>query len=491
MKKLLLLFVSAWIISSCYSQKFSVSYSEAVFNKPFSGKVYLYLSKTKRNPREGMVILENFPCFALEVKDLQPGKNILFDDRAISYPVKLSDLERGEYYVQAVWDRNLGGRAIWSSPGNMYSSAKKTILTKDVNQITEIVCDKINPPEPEFKESKYLKALKAPSALLTAFHKKPVRVNAAVLLPKEYYDNPARKFPVVFNVFGFGGDYMELSGDSILRSQPMDSLPCITVFLDGNCPGGHSVYANSANNGPWGDALVKEFIPLLEKTYRCDGARLLKGHSSGGWTVLWLQTQYPSVFTGCWSSSPDPVDFGDFQHIDLYAGDNFFYGSDSTLRNVATVAGFFSWATVKQAYQMEQVIDRGEQMHSFDAVFGPKGLDGKPVPICNSLTGELNAQAFENWKKYDISLNLRNNWERLRNELQNKIRISVGEQDNFLLHSSVKKMEKEMKKINAAIKFEYYPGDHFTVHTKEYHAAGNKFLASRYLEWLRKTKRAF
>ena len=140
---------------------------------------------------------------------------------------------------------------------------------------------------------------------------------------------------------------------------------------------------------------------------------------------------------------------------------------------------------------MEQVIDRGEQMHSFDAVFGPKGLDGKPVPICNSLTGELNAQAFENWKKYDISLNLRNNWERLRNELQNKIRISVGEQDNFLLHSSVKKMEKEMKKINAAIKFEYYPGDHFTVHTKEYHAAGNKFLASRYLEWLRKTKRAF
>ena len=125
MKKLLLLFVSAWIISSCYSQKFSVSYSEAVFNKPFSGKVYLYLSKTKRNPREGMVILENFPCFALDVKDLQPGKNILFDDRAISYPVKLSDLERGEYYIQAVWDRNLGGRAIWSSPGNMYSSAKK------------------------------------------------------------------------------------------------------------------------------------------------------------------------------------------------------------------------------------------------------------------------------------------------------------------------------------------------------------------------------
>ena len=60
------------------------------------------------------------------------------------------------------------------------------------------------------------------------------------------------------------------------------------LFLDGNCSWGHSTYANSDNNGPWGDAFVNEFLPALEKKYRCNGARFLAGHSSGGWSALWL-----------------------------------------------------------------------------------------------------------------------------------------------------------------------------------------------------------
>lgn len=47
-------------------------------------------------------------CFAIDVNQIKPNTTVLFDDKAISYPVNLSDIERGEYYVQAVWDRNLG-----------------------------------------------------------------------------------------------------------------------------------------------------------------------------------------------------------------------------------------------------------------------------------------------------------------------------------------------------------------------------------------------
>jgi len=65
-----------------------------------------------------MAGLEVFPCFSIEVRDVKPGTSVVFDDRASAYPVKMSDIERGEYYVQAVWDRNLGGRAIATSPGN-------------------------------------------------------------------------------------------------------------------------------------------------------------------------------------------------------------------------------------------------------------------------------------------------------------------------------------------------------------------------------------
>jgi hypothetical protein len=40
--------------------------------------------------------------------------------------------------------------------------------------------------------------MKAPSALLTASYKRPTTINAAILLPKEYYDQPERKFPVLY-----------------------------------------------------------------------------------------------------------------------------------------------------------------------------------------------------------------------------------------------------------------------------------------------------
>jgi hypothetical protein len=464
------------------AQQLKISYTTGADKSAFSGKVFLYLSKDNRNPKDGEVGVSFFPCFATDVKNIQAGTVITIDDKALSYPVPLSDIERGTYFVQAVWDRNLGGRSIAKSPGNMFSKPIQVMLTKDYKKSFTIVCSEIV-PMPEFKETEFVKELKAPSALLSAFHIKPVTVDAAVTLPAEYYTQPSGKFPVVFYVFGYGGNYHFFSGDTSLRSSPIDTIPCITVYLDGNCPLGHCVYANSDNNGPWGDALVKEFIPALESRFRCNGARLLRGHSSGGWTVLWLQTQYPSVFAGCWSSSPDPVDFRSFQKVNLYNGDNMFYDKDSVLRSVATVAGFFPWATQKQAYQAENVIYRGEQMHSFDAVFGGKGPDGNPERICDAATGAINTKAFEHWKHYDISLNLRNNWNILKQDLEGKIRVTVGDQDNFLLNDAVHLLDEEMKKLDTKFVFAYYSGDHFTVSTAGYKKDGLAFLESRYAAW--------
>jgi S-formylglutathione hydrolase FrmB len=483
MRKIVLPLLFALLITvPVFSQQFKVSFSPGAFNKPFTGKIILYLNKENRNPKSAPADMEGFPCFSVDVKNVQPGAAVLIDDKANAFPVKLSDIERGEYYVQAVYDRNLGGRAISASPGNIYSKPVKAVLNKDIHKTFTLLCDQVI-PEPGFAETNFVKELKVPSALLSAFHKKSMTVDAAVILPAEYFMEPLRKFPVTYLVSGYGGDYHNFSGDTATRSRAMDTIPCITVYLDGNCALGHSVYANSDNNGPWGDALVKEFIPLFESEYRCDGARFLRGHSSGGWTVLWLQTHYPAVFAGCWSSSPDPVDFRDFQKINLHAGENMFYDKDSALRSVATIAGFFPWVSAKQACQQEYVIYRGEQMHSFDAVFGPKGADGDPVRICNPITGELNKSVFDHWKPYDISLYLRSNWNTLKNDLEGKIRVTVGEQDNFLLNGPVHLLETEMKKLDTKFVFAYYPGDHFTVSTPAYRKDGMQFLAQRYLEW--------
>ena len=489
MKKSSLVLLQLFLFFVAFGQQISVSYSKTAYDKPFSGKVFLYLNKENHEPKSGYVGIEFFPCFALEVKNVQPGQEVVFDDKAVSYPAVLSDLERNEYYVQAVWDRDLGGRAVSESPGNIYSKSIKIKLTKDLKKIYKIQCTEII-PEKSFKDTKFTKELKVQSTLLSAFHHKSYSLAAAVTLPKSYYDQPQRRYPVVFTVFGYGGDYHFRSGDTTTRGV-LDSIEAIIVYLDGNCPLGHSVYANSDNNGPWGDALVKEFIPELEKQYRCNGARFLRGHSSGGWTVLWLQTHYPTTFTACWSSSPDPVDFRDFQKINLYESENMYYGKDSSLRSVATVAGRFPWVSMKQDCQMEYVVSRGEQMHSFDAVFSGKGPDGAPETICDPQTGEVNKRVFEHWKNYDISLYLRTNWDKLQKDLYGKIRVSVGEQDNFYLNSAVHLLETEMKKLNTGFIFEYYPGDHFTVSTPEYRKAAEHFLVTKYLEWQKENKKAF
>lgn len=482
LKRYLLSLTAACLCAAAFGQKFQVSYPAATLSAPFSGKVILYLSKENRNPKNGFAGLDFFPCFSIEVRDVKPGTAVVFDDRATAYPVKLSDIERGEYYVQAVWDRNLGGRAIATSPGNLYSRPQKVNFTKDINASFPLSCDQVV-EQPKFTDTKFAKELKAASPLLSKFQGRAMTVDAAVVLPREYYDQPERKFPVLFQVFGYGGDYHRYSGDTTAFSRPLDTVSCITVYLDGNCAGGHSVYANSDNNGPWGDALIKEFIPQLEKTYRCNGARLLTGHSSGGWTVLWLQTHYPDMFAGCWSSSPDPVDFRNFQRINLYEEDNAYYFKNGAPHLVATIAGAFPVSTTKQCYQQEVVLYRGEQMHSFCNVFSAKGADGNPVLICDPVTGAIDKACFEHWKSYDICAYLRNNWPALQKGLQGKIRVSVGNQDNFLLNHAVRMLDEEMKKLDTRFVFQYYPGDHFTVSTPEYQKTGTTFLAERYAQW--------
>lgn len=483
----LIIIIFYCFFAKLFGQKFEVSYAPTVFSENFTGNVIVYLSKENKEPKNGAAGIDIFPCFKKFVKNLKPGASLVIGDDAVFYPVQISDIERGDYFVQVVFDRNLGGRQISESPGNLFSNSKIVKLTKNFSENFKITATEAVPQEKNFTDTQYVKELKAYSALLSNFHKKSMTVDAAVILPAEYYTEPNRKFPVLFIIFGYGGDYSGVAGDNT-PSSPVGELPFIKVYLDGNCSWGHSAYANSDNNGPWSDALVKEFIPALEKEYRCDGAKLLTGHSSGGWSSLWLQTHYPKVFAGCWASSPDPVDFENFQEVNLYKDVNMFYDSKGNQRVGGTIAGRYSWMTIKNYYQIENVLYRGEQMHSWDAVFGKKDKNGLPQNLVDGFTGSINKNVVINWKKYDIAFFLSTTWQNLKEDLDKKIRISVGKQDNFLLDKSVMLLEEKMKVLNSPLKFAYYPGDHFTVTTPEYRKDGYEFLKERYLDWLKKNQ---
>lgn len=469
------------------AQIFDVSFEENLLKENFTGNVLLYLSKENKTPKNVFVGLELIPVYRIEVKDLKAEEVAKFNDKAISYPAELSNIERGEYYAQVVFDLNKGDSNIGTSAGNLYSEPVKVNLTKNFGAIFELKADKII-ESISMKESKFLKELRVQSALLSEFHKKDVFVSGAIGLPEEYYENPDKNYPVIFSIFGFGANYKLHSGRGKYKFTHLKDQPVIVVYLDGGCPEGHSTYANSDVNGPWGDALVNEFMPALNEKYRTNGANLLFGHSSGGWSSLWLQINYPKVFAGAWASSPDQVDFRNYQNKNIYETKNMFYDDKGNLLADVTIAGRFPVISAKDLYRTENVIYRGSQQHSFDAVFGGYDENGKRVRLVNLPSGDLNEYALPLWKRYDLSILLRENWLNIKEDLDYKIRISIGESDNFHLHHAVKLLDGEMKKINANIEFEYFPGDHFTVFTEEYQEHGMKFLDQCYANWLNKNK---
>lgn len=479
-KSVLLLLLSLSTLNTT-AQVVEVSYSPKVFDQPFSGNVLLYLSKDKKSPKNVFVGAELLPVYRVTVKDLQPNEKVVFDDNAIAYPTSLSNIERGEYYFQAVFDRQLNGRAIGNSVGNIYSQSIKSSLSKNHTEVINIVCDQLVEEYP-FPESQLYKELKVKSSLLSSFHNKDIFVNAAVALPDSYFEDSTTSYPVVFHIYGFGANY-----NAPLRKNAHFKLgqsPAISVFLDGNCLEGHTVYANSDINGPWGDALVKEFIPALSNRYRTNGANLLTGHSSGGWATLWLQVNYPKTFIGTWSSSPDPVDFRNLLGTNIYEAENLFVDKNGNPRYELTIAGIFPIIKTKDVIQMERVIYRGEQMHSLDAVFGHRNKSGQIIRLADPESGAINSTALPYWERYDISLLLRSNWIQYQEDLKGKIRISIGDQDNFYLNKAVHLFEKEMVNLNAQMEFEYFPGDHFTIFfDPEYMEKGRSFLTECYDKW--------
>ncbi|WEA00571.1 hypothetical protein [Mucilaginibacter sp. SJ] len=158
-----ILFLSCQLIDTADAQQFKVSYSPSAFNSQFTGNVILYISKKAAEPKNELYE----PCYRQIVKSVKPGEAVVFDDKAIAHPAPLSKLERGIYYVQAVWDRDLGGRNIGTSPGNLYSKSVQISFNTDTTQIINLVCDQVV-PQLVFVNSTYVKELKAPPKLLSS-----------------------------------------------------------------------------------------------------------------------------------------------------------------------------------------------------------------------------------------------------------------------------------------------------------------------------------
>ena len=447
--------------------EFRVAFDPAVSAEPFSGRVYVLLSA--REPKElpaGPNWFRPEPFFAVDVKDWRPGAPLAVGAGALAFPAPLSRLQPGTYYVQAVMDFDRGARSFSAAEGNGYGRPVRADLDPAAGGAVALTVDQVYHARP-FPETERVKLVDVESRLLTEFRGAPTRLRAGVVLPDSFYKEPDRRYPVVYEVPGFGGAHFGAVAAAARNATDVAGVEMLYVVLDPSCRLGHTVFADSANNGPCGRALVEELIPFVEKLYRGVGTpagRFVTGHSSGGWSSLWLQTAYPDFFGGVWSTSPDPVDFRDFQRIDLTRPDvNMFRDADGRPRPLARSGGkpilFY-----KAFSDMETVMGRGGQLGSFEAAFSPRGADGRPRPLWDRATGAVDPETARAWRKYDIRFILERDWPTLGPKLAGKLHVYTGADDTFYLDGAVRLLQESLQRLGSDADVEIIPGrDHGTL----------------------------
>jgi S-formylglutathione hydrolase FrmB len=442
---------------------FHLTYDRVVSQGPFTGRVYVMLSRNDVGQlRSGPDWFKPEPIFALDVKDWRPAQTLVLDDRALGYPYPLAKLPAGTWSIQAVMDLDRGTRSFSTAEGNGYSKALRRPLDPAATGPVALHLDQVYHQRP-FRETSRVKLVEIESRLLAGFRGRPTRLRAGVVLPASYDASPRRRYPVVYEVPGFGGTQFGAFRRAEENATDLAGTEAIWVVLDPDCRLGHHVFADSDNNGPCGKALLEELIPAVEGWYRTLGprGRLVCGHSSGGWSSLWLQVAYPDQFAGVWSTAPDPIDFRDFQQIDLYRpGVNMFADEQGRPRPLARSAGK-PLVYYRAFSDMERILGHGGQLGSFEAVFGPRGPDGQPRKLWDRTTGAVDPAVARAWQRYDIRLTLERRWKDLGPRLAGKLHVYVGGADSFYLEGAVGRLKEALARLGSDAVVEVVPGrDH-------------------------------
>ncbi|CAG0966679.1 hypothetical protein PHYC_01022 [Phycisphaerales bacterium] len=425
--------------------KFRVVFDPAMQDKPYSGRVYIATSQFQQpEPRRQMWNwYRPGQVFAADVKDIQPGAGVEIGADALSYPKKYVEAASGTLWVQAIARRSPDSNDPGQGEGDLCSDVVRVTFSPGNASVCELRLTK-SVAAAAFQETDRAKPFSMKSERLSKFLGRDFTMHAGVVLPKGWTASSDRVYPTLYFIGGFGGTHhfaRQLA--AMIHSQPL-SDDVLIVVPDPTCFRGHSVFADSANNGPWGAAFTEELIPAVEAAFHGAGAkakRYVTGISSGGWSSLWLQVTYPDLFSGTWSHSPDPVDFRDFQQIDLYSpGVNMFKDEKGERRPLSRTGDRVTiW--YDDFVEMETIMGPGGQIHSFEAVFGPRGRDGEPRPLFDRATGAIDPATAKAWEKYDINLVLQRKWKTLGEQLAGKLHIYAGEMDNFYLEGAVKKLK--------------------------------------------------
>jgi len=480
----------------------------SLVQEPIDGRLLLLISKdSNREPRFQVdgTSLNSAQVFGIDVEGVKAGDGRTFDRAVLGYPIEsLTDLPPGEYTVQALLHRyetfrlstghtvklpmDRGEGQQWNlAPGNLYSAPQTVRWEGGRGAPIRIDIDRVIPALKTPADTKYVKHVRIRSELLSQFWGRDMFLGAHVLLPEGFETHPDARYPLIINHGHFPadlGNWRETPPDPAVKCEysARFQLDCynriqqqaaydfykewtgpnfprvLVIEIQHANPYYDDSYAvNSANLGPYGDAIMKELVPHIESKFRGIGsgwARATYGGSTGGWEALAVQMFYPDDFNAAYAACPDPIDFRAFTVVDIYKDANA-YWADGPFMKVAR-PGHRNYlghvqATVEQMNRLELVLGTktrsGQQWDIWEAVYSPQGPDGYPARIWDKRTGAIDKKVAEYWKEhYDLSWILRRDWNRgLGKKLEGKIHLYVGDMDNYYLNNAVYLVEDFLK----------------------------------------------
>jgi hypothetical protein len=498
----LLLLALASISSLLAAPGFQIRLGSSVRSAPVDGRLIVVVSKSLQGEPRLQVSwgLDTQQIFGMDVNGWKPGDFVEMHGDAPGSPLHtLADLPPGTYNVQAVLNvyetfRRADGHVLklhpdhgegqqWNrSPGNLYSNSIQVEVK--ASSVTSLELSEVIPPIDPPKDTRYIRHVRLQSKRLTQFWGQPVFLTAHVLVPRDF-DTSTQHYPVAFYQNHFSGDFRgfrETPPDA--TAGPRDAgayqfyqdwtsgrLPrMLIVVTDHATPYYDDSYGvNTANAGPYGDALTQELYPVIEKQFRAIGepwARAVFGGSTGGWMTLAQQIFYPEYFGGAWGFCPDPVDFHAFQSINVYSDPNAYFDQGPFERYpklLGRLPNDHILATMESFGRQEAVLGSrgrsGGQMDAFHATFGPTDADGYPAKLWDADTGVINPEVAKYWQDhYDLTAYLQRDWERLGPRLQGKLHVTMGTKDTFYLDAAAHRMEQFLESTKLPGKGPYYGG---------------------------------
>ncbi|KAM0545350.1 hypothetical protein ACHAPJ_011422 [Fusarium lateritium] len=418
------------------------------------------------------------------------------------WPVKyLDDIPLGSYRVQAFFNKyekatRSDGSTVHihfpcgdgAPPVNGYGSLTTSAIDVRVRggpQSVRLVFDNVTDAMPfpgkeigqcaqgNYPDTKTFKHVKIRSRRLSKFWGRDMYVGANVVLPHGYdAHDESRRYPVLYSqshwpadggAFGYPeADFKEAWDKGIIpASNSRSSRPTpkmLLVTFRHESPYYDDSYAvNSANLGPWGDAINDELIPYIDKTFNTIAepyARIQEGGSTGGWISVASVVFRPDLFGTCFASYPDSLDFHKHQDIPLYTGKNAYQRPDGS--EIGSIREFKNGkemivATVGQENHWELVFGTSSrsslQWDVWNAVFGAQGLNGYPLEPWDKVTGEIYPEAVQHWKSMDLAEYILSNWDgqrKLGKTLKGRLFIYVGSWDNYYLNEGVQEFQKRI-----------------------------------------------